>query len=211
MIEAAQRTYSESRHHNVTFHVQDCGIFNDEAKAKYLTGNWDKVFSNAAMHWILRRPEVRQPFFQNVYAALKPRGLFVFEQGGAGNVGEIHAALIASLIADGAMPQQAHKTSPWFFPSENWMRRALEAAGFEVLKLELEYRPTNLTPDDGKGGGGLEGWIRLFGAQFVEAARDKEGFVKRVCEIVGPLVTREEDGSMWVGYTRLRGVGRKKF
>lgn len=37
------------------------------------------------------------------------------------------------------------------------MKNALEAVGFQVEKVEIEYRPN----------GGLEDWIRLMGAQFL--------------------------------------------
>lgn len=93
------------------------------------------------------------------------------------------------------------------------MRRTLEEVGFVVEQLEIEYRPTRLTEDDnGKpGSSGLEGWIRLMGAQFLEALKDdadRDATVARICEVLEPVVTRE-DGSRWLGYVRLRGVARK--
>lgn len=51
--------------------------------------SYDKVFSNAAMHWILRNEETRRDFFLGVRGALKPGGIFVFEMGGMGNVAEV--------------------------------------------------------------------------------------------------------------------------
>jgi Methyltransferase domain len=52
-------------------------------------GSFDKVFSNAAMHWILRPEESREDFFLGVRNALKARGVFAFEMGGMGNVAEV--------------------------------------------------------------------------------------------------------------------------
>ncbi len=52
-------------------------------------GSYDKVFSNAAMHWILRREETREVFFTGVRGVLKVGGTFVFEMGGMGNVAEV--------------------------------------------------------------------------------------------------------------------------
>jgi hypothetical protein len=52
-------------------------------------GSYDKVFSNAAMHWILRPEERREDFFRGVHGALKPDGVFCFEMGGMGNVAEV--------------------------------------------------------------------------------------------------------------------------
>lgn len=91
------------------------------------------------------------------------------------------------------------------------MRGALEEIGFEVDTCELEYRPTKLTEQGGKEGG-LEGWVRLMGAIFLEAIEDeakRDEAVKEVCELLQTIVTREEDGSQWLGYVRLRGVARR--
>ncbi len=52
-------------------------------------GSFDKAFSNAAMHWILRPEESREGFFRGVRNALKPGGVFCFEMGGMGNVAEV--------------------------------------------------------------------------------------------------------------------------
>jgi len=47
-------------------------------------GSFDKCFSNAAMHWILRPEEKREQFFRGVRNALKPGGVFAFEMGAWG-------------------------------------------------------------------------------------------------------------------------------
>lgn len=164
--------------------------------------------SNAALHWILCSPDTRHATLRAIFSALKPKGKFVFEMGGAGNVAEVHAALFFALMRHGPMSvSAAQAASPWFFPSDQWMRKTLEDIGFEVDKLELEYRPTRLTDDKEKGG--LEGWVRLMGASMLEVIEDagnRESAVREVCEVLGPIVTREEDGSQWLGYVRLRGV-----
>ena len=167
--------------------------------------------SNAALHWILRSPDTRHATLRAICSALKPNGKFVFEMGGAGNVGEVHSALFFAMMRHGEMSvAAAQAANPWFFPSERWMRTTLEEIGFKVEKLELEYRPTRLTDDKEKGG--LEGWVRLMGASMLETIEDvgkRESAVKEVCEVLGPIVTREEDGSQWLGYVRLRGVASR--
>jgi trans-aconitate methyltransferase len=206
-IQSAQKTHTSD---TCTFQLQDCTHLDQHPPA--VDGCWDKVFSNAAMHWILRRPDTRASFFGNVYRALKPGGTFVFEQGGAGNVAEIHAAVVAALAHAGLSFVEAREAMPWFFPSVELMRRFLGEAGFEVEVCEIEYRPTKLTLETADGSGGLEGWVRLMCAQALDAVADerRDGVVKEVCEIVDSVITRPEDGSRWIGYTRLRGVARKK-
>jgi hypothetical protein len=165
--------------------------------------------SNAALHWILRDTPTRINTLKACFSALKPGGRFVFEMGGAGNVSEVHTALISALVHQGISIDRARDASPWFFPSEVWMRRALEDIGFKVEILEVEFRPTQLTTDDG---GGLRGWIKLMGASMLEVLEDEyreEAVVNEVCDVLSTVVTRIEDNSQWLGYVRLRGVARR--
>lgn len=211
MISTARQRYSSSAHSDCSFRVQDCTRLAQDAQADVLDGTWDRVFSNAALHWILRRPETRMAVLRDVHAALKPGGAFVFEMGGKGNVAEVHAALVAALVAHGVPMAEARDASPWFFPSDVWMRRALEESGFAVEVCEMEYRPTPVTEKDGEGQGGLEGWVELMGAAFIERVEEgrRHEVVKWVCDVLQDVNTRDEDGRTYIGYVRLRAVGRK--
>ena len=207
-IDTATTKYSRP---NCKFKHQDCTKLDDCPEA--VDGSWEKVFSNAAMHWILCDQSIRTEFFRNVNKALKPNGLFVFEMGGSGNVAEVQAAATAALIHAGLSAEDARGANPWFFPSTTWMERMLEEAGFEVLTCEHEHRPTKLNPDTEDKKGGLEGWVRLMCAEFLEKVKDsdkKEEAVKFIVNVLEPIVTREEDGTRYLGYCRLRAVGRKK-
>ncbi|GAB1740944.1 hypothetical protein NU219Hw_g6014t1 [Hortaea werneckii] len=164
---------------NCSYHLQDCTALSGTSDA-IAEGSWDKVFSNAALHWILRAPTTRTDVFSEIHRALKPGGSFVFEMGGKGNVAEIHAAFTAALVHAGLAIEEAREACPWFFPSVEWMRQMLEAVGFEVVKCESEYRPTKLNPETKDGSGGIEGWLRLMGARFLEAVDEgkREGVLK---------------------------------
>lgn len=131
--------------------------------------------------------------------------------GGAGNVAEVHAALISALIHQGVPLEEARAASPWFFPSETWMRTALEGVGFHVEVLETEYRPTKLTTDEK---GGLRGWVELMGAEFLDVLGNegkRKAAVDEVCNVLDTVITRIEVGSQWLGYVRLRGVAKKRI
>lgn len=210
MVSVAQEKHSKP---NLKFKVQDCQQLSEYIKSEGLENHFDKVFSNAALHWILRgTPEMRVGVVQGVYSALKHGGTFVFEMGGAGNVAEVHAALIAGLVAHGVPLAVAQGASPWHFPSEALMRQELVAAGLEVEKLETEYRPTKLNPNNEAGTGGLEGWVKLMGAPFLEKVEEgkRQDVVRWVVSVLETVVKREEDGSSWLGYVRLRGIAKKK-
>ncbi|TID17485.1 hypothetical protein E2P81_ATG08058 [Venturia nashicola] len=196
---------------NCTFQIQDVTTFSPATTPDFPVEKYDKIFSNAALHWILRNPATRLGVLESAFAALKPGGVFVFEMGGHGNVAETHSLLIAALMTlTNISPSAAREKSPWFFPDAEWMRNTLSEIGFEVEVSETDYRPTEMTPTDSNGKGGLEGWVRLMGAQFLEGLSEEkvDEVVKFVCEGVKESVTRE-DGSQWLGYVRLRVVARK--
>ncbi|KAK2800687.1 hypothetical protein FQN50_007997 [Emmonsiellopsis sp. PD_5] len=205
MIESAKKDYGGI---NAEFRVVDCRYLDREGGI--VDGTWDKVISNAALHWILKDPTTRLSVLTAIHTSLKPAGgIFIFEMGSHGNVPEAHTALLAALVHRGVPIEQARAASPWFFPSEHWMRATLEGIGFRVEKLEVEYRPTKLT---GEVGGGIEGWVRLMGAGMLEVLEEgevREGAVREVCEVLESVIRREEDGSRWLGYVRLRGVAVK--
>ncbi|EAS28831.3 uncharacterized protein CIMG_07577 [Coccidioides immitis RS] len=205
MIEAAKSDFGQA---NAEFRVVDCRYLDKELQeGRVGVARWDKVVSNAALHWILKDPTTRVSVLRAIYTCLKPGGLFVFEMGGHGNVPEVHSALIAALVHHGVSFSAAREGIPWFFASEPWMRETLEEIGFRVDKLEVEYRPTKLTTDEK---GGMQGWLRLMGASALEMLDEekRERVVKEVCETLESVITRE-DGSQWLGYVRLRGVAVK--
>lgn len=225
MIQAAKglELKAQSGDGSVSFDVVDCAGFSVGDDTAVQEGNFDKVYdilsipgiqtkanhahrvSNAALHWILRNPATRVETLRSIYRSLNPGGTFAFELGGHGNIAEMHTALLFGLKHYGGLSiSEAEAASPWFFPSDVWMRSELEKLGFEVKECKLVHRPTFLE-------GGVEGWVRLMGANMIEVLEEgkREAFVKGVCEVLQSIVSRE-DGGKWLGYVRLRGVAVKK-
>ena len=167
LVRAARTSYGSTS--ELSWQVQDCRYI-EECK-DLETGAYTKVFSNAALHWILRDPATRVSVFRGASRALERGGKLAFEMGGAGNVAEVHAALLAAVVHQGVSIEHARAASPWFFPSEALMKQLLEEAGFVVERSELEYRPTQLTIEKE---GGIEGWARLMGAQILETLPSAE-------------------------------------
>ena len=72
----------------------------DEASAEalpYGDGDFDAVFSNAALHWV----RGQDAMMAEVHRVLRPGGRFVAEMGGHGNVAAIRVALMAVLARHG--------------------------------------------------------------------------------------------------------------
>jgi trans-aconitate methyltransferase len=117
---------------------------------------FDAVFSNAALHWMLPPEAV----LAGVRRALKPAGRFIGEMGGHNNTAAIIVALSAVLGRRGI---DAHRLSPWYFPSAAAYREKLEAAGFAVEDIRIVPRPTVLPTS-------IEPWLDTFGEAFLASS-----------------------------------------
>ncbi|KAI1105794.1 S-adenosyl-L-methionine-dependent methyltransferase [Jackrogersella minutella] len=205
MIEAATRKAAEAGASKCTFEVVDALSLSQTPHLQ--NSSFSKLFSNAALHWILKCPPASQAqFFAAALAALSPGGTFAFEMGGLGNVSEMRAALLSS-VARRVGLARAVVHDPWFFPDEAWATQMLEqtVGGWKVDRVEREYRPT--LADEG----GVEGWVRLFGAKFFEAVpegREREECVREVVDVLD-VVCRNPSGGFHLGYVRLRVLARK--
>jgi len=123
-------------------------------------GEFDAVFSNAALHWMKQPDKV----VDGVWRALKPGGRFVGEMGGEGNVATIVAALETALRARGIDPKAFN---PWFYPAAEQYRALLEARGFVVSSSELIDRPTPLP-------GTVNDWLETFAQPFAAGLPERE-------------------------------------
>jgi trans-aconitate methyltransferase len=152
---------------------------------------FDAVFSNAALHW-MRPPE---SILAGVRRALKPGGRFVGEMGGHNNTAAIIVALSAVLARRGL---DAHRLSPWYFPSAAAYRSKLEDAGFAVAEITVVPRPTVLPT-------GIEPWLDTFAEDFLGAIPRTDRLRARgeVAELLRPVLV-DETGTWVADYVRLR-------
>jgi trans-aconitate methyltransferase len=159
---------------------------------------FDAVFSNAALHWMKRDPDL---VIDGVRRALKPGGRFVAEFGGHGCVAAICVALFATLERFGV--NDVRDVNPWYFPSANEYRKKLEARGFRVEYIELIPRPTPLPT-------GMRGWLETFAIPFTKVLPEEKraGFLDEVTERLRPVLC-DSDGNWTADYMRLRFLARK--
>lgn len=116
------------------------------------SGEFDAVFSNAALHWIKDADCV----IRNIAAALRPGGRFVGEMGGHNCIHTIRHALIDELKQRG---YDGHAADPWYFPTPQDYSARLEKAGFDVPYIALFPRPTPLPGD-------IIDWLITFAQSF---------------------------------------------
>jgi len=149
---------------------------------------WDGVFSNAALHWMADPGRV----LANAFAALRPGGRLVAEQGGQGNCAAIVVALNAARAEAGLAP-----CAPWDFPSPARARARLEAIGFVVAEIALIPRPTPLPT-------GIGGWLATFAGPFLHGLPGpaRGPLLARAEALLAPL---HDPVAGWVAdYVRLR-------
>ncbi len=172
--------------------AQDSGmdVHRMDGHALTFEGEFDAVFSNAALHWMIEPEKV----IASVARALKPRGRFVGEFGGFGNV----AAVATAMRAVGAtMGGDVVQAGPWFFPTTKQYGAMLEARGFAVEEITTFYRPTTLPQ-------GMRGWLEVMGKPFFDQFGDhKEDVYDKVEDALRPSLC-DFEGQWIADYVRLR-------
>ena len=163
-------------------------------------GEFDAVFSNAALHWI----QPAEDAAASMARALKKGGRLVAELGGRGNVQVLVEGAYRALKQLGIPDPERY--NPWYFPSVGEYATLLERHGLEVTLVAMFDRAT---PLEG-GAAGLKDWFAMFGAHLTEGlapARHAE-FFRLVEGYAEEYLLRH---GQWVAdYRRLRIVAMKK-
>jgi SAM-dependent methyltransferase len=165
-----------------------------DARNLHFHGEFDAVFSNAALHWIPQPERV----VAGVWNALRPGGRFVGECGGKGNIQRLRDAFHSA--GEHLGMQGVETIDPWFFPSVSQYSALLENQGFEVRFMSLFDRPTPLEA----GEAGLRNWIAAFAPDFYSQfdPDEREQFLRVVEQRLRPDLFR--DGRWFADYRRLR-------
>lgn len=166
-----------------------------DAQALTNVGEFDGVFTNAALHWMPRQDLV----LAGVQRALRPGGRFVGEFGARGNVAQIVDALEQELAALGI---GTTGLNPWTFPGEDEFSALLRQNGFEISSIATFARPTPFARD-------LADWLTLMAQSHVNAAPPsaRPALLAAVTRRLRPALFRDDQ---WLlDYVRLRFVAVK--
>ncbi|WP_017446370.1 class I SAM-dependent methyltransferase [Gayadomonas joobiniege] len=188
-VDSSQSMVEQALNKGITAYCQSGEALNYQAE-------FDAVFSNAALHWMLKPAAV----VQGVYLALKPGGRFVAEMGGKGNILTIRHAINAVFQQH---PEFGEYHSPWYFPSAEEYKELLVTAGFKVQSIELLKRPTKISA-------GIEQWLTIFAAHATEGLDNmqKRQFIEAVAAYLKPSLYSTQNG--WIAdYVRLRFIAYK--
>lgn len=160
-------------------------------------GEFNAVFSNAALHW-MGEPA---PVVAGVFRALKPGGRFVGEFGGHGNIAAIRVAVRAVLTARGYRVPSVEQN---YYPTAAEYRSALEVGGFVVDSCAIVPRPTPIAS--------ISTWLHTFRGGFIDAAGVPDDKRQQVIEdtraMLRPILA-DAAGNWTADYVRLRFVAHR--
>lgn len=127
MLALAKDKYPQSSYPNVSFHKED-------ACTMSFSEEFDVIFSNAALHWVIDH----KPVLHGIHQSLKPGGRVIVQMGGKGN-----ASQVVNVIDDVMKREQWQEyfenfIFPYGFYSPDEYAPWLRDAGFEIISLELK-------------------------------------------------------------------------
>jgi trans-aconitate methyltransferase len=195
MINLAKSTFPQKVNANLSFELMD-------ARKLIFQGEFDVVFSNAALHWIVDQATV----LQGVERSLKAGGRLLFQMAGKGNAKDV-ICLFDELLMESHWKQFFDGFSfPYAFLSVEEYRALLADAGLAALRVELFPKDMKFT-----GAEGLAGWVRTTWLPFTERIplELRDSFV---WEIVNRYLERfpaDASGIVHLGMMRLEVEAKK--
>jgi trans-aconitate 2-methyltransferase len=163
MVSFARDAFPPERHPNLGF---------DQADARELTfdSEFDLVFSNATLHWIIDH----RPVLAGIARALTPGGRFVAQMAGAGNAAPV-VEQVQGLCAEAEWHELFQGFAfPYGFHGTHEYRGWLCEAGLEAKRVDLF--PRDMLQ---KGSAGLTGWVRTTWLPYTQRVPEdrREAFI----------------------------------
>ncbi len=133
MINLARRSFPQRDYPNLKFQVMD-------ARALTFQNQFDRVFSNAALHWVINH----RPVLEGVQRSLKSGGRLLFQMGGKGNAQDVLAILDELLIENRWRKFFENFTFPYGFYTPEEYEAWLRDVGLKPERVELIQKDMRL-------------------------------------------------------------------
>ena len=189
MIRLASETYPPDAFPKLSWRVLD-------ARELDFEGEFDVIFSNAALHWV----KDHQPVLSGIRRSLKLGGRILLQMGGRGN-----ASNVVQVLGDMFSREEWNRyftdfTLPYGFYGPGEYREWLQEAGLTPTRVELV--PKDMVH---QGREGLAGWIRTtwlpFTQRIPEEMRDQ--FIDELVNEYVQIHPPDEKGLVHVNAIRL--------
>lgn len=125
MIALAEKNHGTTAT-NLSFLLQDAGSLS-------FVQEFDVVFSNAALHWVIDH----RPVLRGIYQALKPEGRVLVQMGGKGNAAPVVRAMETVMKAEQWQEYFTGFTFPYGFYSPKEYTPWLKEAGLTIQSIKL--------------------------------------------------------------------------
>lgn len=195
MIHLAQTTFPQADYPNLSFQLMD-------ARKLIFQPVFDKIFSNATLHWIPNQSAV----LFGIERCLKPGGSLLFQMAGKGNAQEIISLLDNMLSLVPWKPYfEGFKFPYGFFSQEEYTDFLLEE-GLKPLRVELFPKDMKF-----KGIEGLAGWVRTTWLPFTEKLPEelKGQFINELVSRYVKIHPVDAEGMIHLGMIRLEVEAQK--
>ena len=197
MVTHARRAYLPERFPNLHF---------EQADASHLSfrTEFDMVFSNAVLHWVLDH----RPVLAGIAAALRPSGRAVLLMGGRGTAAGIFSALEAVTASERWLRHFADFVFPFGYHGPEEYADWLRVAGLQPSRVELVPKEFVLT-----GGEGLTAWIESTWLPYVQRVPEsvRRAFAEEVAERYLADHPLESQGRVRVSMLRLEVEAHKPY
>jgi trans-aconitate 2-methyltransferase len=195
MINMAKKNFPAKDHPNLSFQVMD-------ARKLTFQNEFDRFFSNAALHWVLDQISV----LKGVQRSLKSGGKLLFQMAGKGNAKDI-LGIIEQLMAVEPWSQYFQgMTFPYGFYDAEEYRAFLDNSGLIADRIEL-------FPKDMRhqGAEGLAGWVRTTWLPFTNKLPEplKAKFVSEIVDRYLKEHTADANGVVRVAMIRIEVQAHK--
>ena len=144
MIELAHNMFPVDAFINLQFQLMD-------ARNIKFENQFDVVFSNATLHWIIDH----KPVLHGIYKCLKSGGKILLQMGGRGNAEEVMDVIKKIMTEDEWRKYFEGFSFTYGFHGPDEYRSWLLEAGFDPKRVELIQKDAKH-----RGRSGLESWIR---------------------------------------------------
>jgi trans-aconitate methyltransferase len=195
MISLATDKFPSTVYPNLSFRRQD-------AIALSFWQEFDVVFSNAVLHWILDHG----PVLKGIYQALKPNGRVLAQMGGKGNASQVVEVVDEIMKTDDWKGYFEKFSFPYGFYSPKEYKPWLQEAGFDIVNLEL--KPKNLVHENKEK---FKGWFRTTWLPYLHRipVKLREKFIDIVTEKYLERYHQDREGKINTGMQRLEFMATK--
>jgi trans-aconitate 2-methyltransferase len=189
MIAFAQKKFLTRENPNLTFRVMD-------AREIRFAGQFDLVFSNAALHWVDDHPA----FLRGVAAALRPGGRLIVSCGGKGNAHDVFLALRPEMRSKRWRGFFREVPRPYHFYAPGDYEKWLPKFGFKINLLNLASQDAAYAGADG-----IATWLRSTWIPYVQRVPEnlREEFIAAVAQRYIAKHPPDASGNVLVRMVRL--------